>query len=38
MVWPTVTELQRRLEPTTGDTFVQDLNEIATRQPRTESS
>jgi hypothetical protein len=41
MVWPNVTEQPRRLEPTTGDPFVQDLNELtATRpspHPRTES-
>ena len=28
MVWPTVTELPRKLEPTTGDTFMQDLDEL----------
>ena len=27
MVWPTVTELPRNLEPATPDSFVQDLNE-----------
>jgi hypothetical protein len=41
MRWPTVTELPRKLEPTTGDTFMQDLNELTpppapqpTDQPR----
>jgi hypothetical protein len=29
MLWPTVTELPRQLEPSTGDTFVQDLNALA---------
>jgi hypothetical protein len=28
MLWPTVTELPRKLEPTTGDTFMQDLNAL----------
>ena len=34
MLWPTVTELPRNLEPTTGDTFAQDLNERTV--PRSE--
>jgi hypothetical protein len=34
MLWPTVTELPRKLEPTTGDTFTQDLN--ARTVPRSE--
>ena len=29
MLWPTVTELPRQLEPSTGDTFVHDLNALA---------
>ena len=29
MLWPTVTELPRQLEPATGDPFVQDLNALA---------
>ena len=41
MVWPNVTELPSSLEPTTGDPFVQDLNELTATpqspQPRTES-
>ena len=42
MVWPNVTELPRSLEPTTGDPFVQDLNELTTTpassHPKTEST
>jgi len=41
MVWPNVTELPSSLEPTTGDPFVQDLNELTAASqpphPRTES-
>ena len=29
MIWPTVTELPRNLEPATPDPFVQDLNELS---------
>jgi hypothetical protein len=34
MVYPTVTELPRHVEPVTADTFTQDLNEP--KAPRSE--
>ena len=37
MVWPTVTELPRKLEPTTEDTFTQDLNERTVPRGETAS-
>ncbi len=33
MLWPTVTELPRHLEPTGDDTFVRDLDEFADQLP-----
>jgi hypothetical protein len=34
MTYPTVSEIQRRLEPVTADTFIQNIDTIAgTRDP-----
>jgi len=37
MIWPTVTELPRNLEPSTPDPFVQDLNELSSPRRRPDS-